>query len=151
MQIKRSSDGGTAPRCIRVGSKLSVFTIDKLVLDVQCQTKYYQRFLCFGHDQFVPGLKMTNLVPDQFALIILQVLSIYCVNFGLEHTVCPGSSDHLFTITILQGEYYSFTEQNNFRSDELNWIKQFDLTFRSGHYFLDIQYIHFLLFYLCTT
>ena len=55
------------------------------------------------------------------------------------NTVCPGSSDpsekifntfasenevlhHLLTITILLVEYYSFTEQNNFRSHELNWI-----------------------------
>ena len=30
-------------------------------------------------------------------------------------TVCPGSSD--------PPEYYSFTEQNNFRSNELYWIK----------------------------
>ena len=98
MQIKRSSDGGTAPRCLRVGSKLSVFTIDKLVLDVQCQTKYYQRFLCFGHDQFVSVLKMTKLVPDKFALIILQVLSIYCVNFGLEHRQQNIQNIHSFIV-----------------------------------------------------
>ena len=30
---------------------------------------------------------------------------------------------HVLTITILTVEYYSFTEQNNFRSHEFNWIK----------------------------
>ena len=55
-------------------------------------------------------------------------------------TVCPGSSDppekilYIFAsdnevytifliITIFQVEYYSFTEQNNFRSHELDCIK----------------------------
>jgi len=31
------------------------------------------------------------------------------------------SNNH--AITILEGEYYSYTEQNNFRSHELNWMK----------------------------
>ena len=56
------------------------------------------------------------------------------------HTVCPGSSDppekilnifvsenEVYTsfliIMIFQVEYYSFTEQNNFRSHELDCIK----------------------------
>ena len=58
-------------------------------------------------------------------------------------TVCPGSSDppekilNIFAlendvytfflfITIFLVQYYSFTEQNNFRSHELDCIKQFD-------------------------
>ena len=61
------------------------------------------------------------------------------------HTVCPGSSDplekifnvfasenevhRLLTVTILQVENYQFTEQNNFRSHELNWITKFDSIF----------------------
>ena len=60
------------------------------------------------------------------------------MNYSL--TVCPGSSDpsekifiyicirklglHWYlTITIFKVEYYSFTEQNNFRSHELDCIK----------------------------
>ena len=39
---------------------------------------------------------------------------------------------HLLTITILQVEYCSFTEQNNFRAHEFNWIKQFDSIFQGG-------------------
>ena len=34
--------------------------------------------------------------------------------------------------TILLVEYYSLTEQNNFRSHEVSWIKQFDLIFQVG-------------------
>ena len=45
-----------------------------------------------------------------------------------------------FTITIFLVEYYSFTEQNNFRSHELYWIKYWIQYFKLGHYFLDTQY-----------
>ena len=36
------------------------------------------------------------------------------------------------TITIFQVEYYSFKEQNNYRSHELDWIKQFDSILQVG-------------------
>ena len=35
-------------------------------------------------------------------------------------------------ITIFYVEHDSFTEQNDFRSDLLNWIKKFDSIFRVG-------------------
>ena len=38
-------------------------------------------------------------------------------------------------------EYYSFTEQKNFRSHELIGSNSSIQYFRPGHYFLDIQYI----------
>ena len=38
------------------------------------------------------------------------------------------------------GEYYSFTEQYNFRSDELNLQNSWIQYSRLGNYFLDIQY-----------
>ena len=87
-------------------------------------------------------------------LVQFHVVSMLCKldKTSLTYTVCPGSIyppeiffyifasenevytclHHLLTITILQGEYYSFTEQNNFRPDELHWIKQFDSIFKVG-------------------
>ena len=65
-----------------------------------------------------------------------SVCNFYLKKNTSVHTVCPGSSDpsvspsicirklglHRFlTITIFQVEYYSLTEQNNFRSHALDW------------------------------
>ena len=47
----------------------------------------------------------------------------------------------VITITTLQVEYYSCTEQQNFRPDEHNLRNSSIQYFRLGHYFLDIQYI----------
>ena len=73
--------------------------------------------------------------PDPFLILYVQEV------VTLQKNIYYVCLHYLLTIMILQVEYYSFTEQNNFRSHKFNWIKYSIQYFRSGHNFLDIRYV----------
>ena len=76
-------------------------------------------------NKFLSSIHVLYLILYVQEVVILQ--KRYLIYLHQKNNKC-----HLSTITILQVEYFSFTEQNNFRSHEFNWIKQFDSLFWVG-------------------
>ena len=85
--------------------------------------------------------KNNSLVAGFYQSFDNTFISGTCIRWYIsEHTVCPGSSDppekkiiyicirklglqRFLTNTIFKVEYYSFTEQNDFKSHELDCMK----------------------------
>ena len=75
-----------------------------------------------------------NIFSNSFLYIYrTQVLYVQeVVTLQKKYLIYLHQTHRFLTITIFQVEYYSYTEQNNFRTHELDWIKQFDSIFQVG-------------------